>query len=83
MNVHQCEGSAVEACDDATSDASRAGPFSPLEETSNGRRGSPSEWSTARKVVVEGCGDGGSCWAHAIGRVRRVQNSPFNRIRMV
>ena len=75
LNVHQWEGSAVEACDDATSDASRACPLNRLEEASNGRGGSPVGWSRGRKVVVDVCGDGGSCRAHAIERVRRVQNS--------
>ena len=62
LNVHQCEGSAVDACDDATSEASRPCPL-----LSNGRGGSKrtlGEFSTARKVV-EACGEGGSCRAHA------------------
>ena len=73
LNVHQCEGSAVDACDDATSEASR--PCPPL---SNGRGGSKrtlGEFSTARKVV-EVCGEGGSCRAHAEEKVRSVQKRP-------
>lgn len=68
LNVHQCEGSAVEVCEDATSDTSNPCPYPRLGEISSGGRGSErtlGEWSAARKVGVDGCGEGGSCRAHA------------------